>query len=72
MKSAFIVASVLAVLSAVVQAQTNHLDRIASAKELRACIWPDYFGISYRSPKTQQLEGIDIDMALAQIGRAHV
>ena len=41
MKSAFIVAGVLSVLSAVVQAQTSHVDRIASAKELRACIWSD-------------------------------
>lgn len=65
MKFAFIVAGFLYVLSATAQAQTNRLDRIASAKELRACIWPDYFGISYRSPKTQQLEGIDIDMAQA-------
>ena len=28
-------------------------------------MWPDYFGISYRNPKTQQLEGIDIDLAQA-------
>lgn len=65
MKFTFIVAGFLYVLSATAQAQTNRLDRIASAKELRACIWPDYFGISYRNPKTQQLEGIDIDMAQA-------
>lgn len=65
MKFSFIVAGFLCALSAMAQAQTNRLDRIASAKELRACIWPDYFGISYRSPKTQQLEGIDIDMAQA-------
>lgn len=65
MKFSFIVAGFLCVLSATAQAQTSRLDRIASAKELRACIWPDYFGISYRSPKTQQLEGIDIDMAQA-------
>ena len=28
------------------------------------CIWPDYFGITYRNPRTQQLTGIDIDMAI--------
>ena len=65
MKFAFIVAGFLYMLSATSQAQTNRLDRIVSTKELRACIWPDYFGISYRNPKTQQLEGIDIDQALA-------
>jgi ABC-type amino acid transport substrate-binding protein len=41
------------------------LDRIAATQTLRVCIWPDYFGISYRDPKTQQLSGIDIDMARA-------
>jgi cyclohexadienyl dehydratase len=46
-------------------AQTGHLERIGASKELRVCIWPDYFGISYRNPKTQQLEGIDIDLAQA-------
>ena len=39
------------------------LERIAASKTLRVCIWPDYFGISYRDPKTRQLSGIDIDMA---------
>ena len=41
----------------------SHLAQILSTKELRVCIWPDYYGISYRNPKTQQLSGIDIDMA---------
>ena len=47
------------------QAQTGRLDRVLAAGELRVCIWPDYYGISYRNPKTQQLSGIDIDMAQA-------
>jgi ABC-type amino acid transport substrate-binding protein len=34
-----------------------------AAKVVRVCIWPDYYGITYRNPKTQQLSGIDIDMA---------
>lgn len=41
----------------------SRLTRIAAAKNVRVCIWPDYFSISYRNPKTQQLAGIDIDMA---------
>jgi cyclohexadienyl dehydratase len=45
------------------QADTSHLDRIAATQVLRVCIWPDYYGISYRDPRTQQLQGIDIDMA---------
>jgi ABC-type amino acid transport substrate-binding protein len=39
------------------------LDRVKAAKVVRVCIWPDYFSITYRNPKTQQLSGIDIDMA---------
>ena len=46
-------------------ADSSRVERIASSKELRVCIWPDYYGISYRNPKTQQLEGIDIDQAQA-------
>lgn len=44
-------------------AQDSLLDRILAARTLRVCIWPDYFGISYRDPKTRQLAGIDIDLA---------
>lgn len=39
------------------------LDDIQARKSLKVCIWPDYFGISYRDPKTRQLTGIDVDMA---------
>jgi ABC-type amino acid transport substrate-binding protein len=31
--------------------------------EVRVCIWPDYFAISYRNPRNGELEGIDIDLA---------
>lgn len=31
--------------------------------ELRVCIWPDYFSISYKNIKTGNLEGIDIELA---------
>lgn len=41
----------------------NRLDRVKTAKAVRVCIWPDYYGITYRNPKTQELSGIDIDMA---------
>lgn len=42
---------------------SNRLDGIKSGKVVRVCIWPDYYGITYRNPKTLQLTGIDIDMA---------
>lgn len=46
-------------------AEASTLDQIRLTRTLRVCIWPDYFGISYRDPKTRQLSGIDIDMAKA-------
>lgn len=45
------------------QAPPQHLAHILGNKLLRVCIWPDYYGITYRNPKTQQLSGIDIDLA---------
>ena len=50
-------------VSAATEAQESHLSRVAASKVLNVCIWPDYYGITYRNPKTQQLSGIDIDMA---------
>jgi cyclohexadienyl dehydratase len=41
----------------------NRLQRIQASQTLRVCIWPDYYGISFRNPKTQLLSGIDIDNA---------
>jgi ABC-type amino acid transport substrate-binding protein len=35
---------------------------------VKVCIWPDYYGISLRHPRTQQLAGIDIDLS-AEFGR---
>lgn len=46
----------------------SHLARIQSAGQVRVCIWPDYYGISLRDPRTQQLSGIDIDLA-HELGR---
>jgi ABC-type amino acid transport substrate-binding protein len=39
--------------------------RLRSGGELRVCIWPDYYGISARNPRTGQLAGIDIDLSAA-------
>ena len=36
------------------------LDRIRASSTLKVCIWPDYYGITWRNPRTQQLGGIDI------------
>ena len=54
---------VLAMLVAFPVLAASRLDEIVSKGHVRVCIWPDYYGISYRNPKTQQLSGIDVDMA---------
>ncbi len=41
----------------------GHLARIEAADAMRVCIWPDYYGITYRDPRTQALSGVDIDLA---------
>ena len=46
-------------------AQAGVWEDVQARKAVRVCIWPDYFGISYRDPKTRQLSGIDIDLARA-------
>ena len=43
----------------------TRLEQVQAARELRVCIWPEYYGITYRNPKTGQLSGIDIDVAQA-------
>jgi len=48
--------------------ETSVADTLSDIKkrgELRVCHWPDYYGISYRHPRTGSLRGIDIDMSKA-------
>jgi ABC-type amino acid transport substrate-binding protein len=39
------------------------MERLRTAKVLRTCIWPEYYGITFRNPRNQQLDGIDIDLS---------
>jgi ABC-type amino acid transport substrate-binding protein len=39
------------------------LDRVKAAGTVRVCIWPDYYGITWRNPRTEQLQGLDIDLS---------
>ncbi|WP_349744447.1 ABC transporter substrate-binding protein [Roseateles cavernae] len=39
--------------------------RVKEAGKVRVCIWPGYYGISYRHPASGQLQGIDIDLSAA-------
>ncbi|WAC71730.1 ABC transporter substrate-binding protein [Roseateles sp. SL47] len=41
------------------------LARIKAKGELAVCIWPDYYGITFRNPYTGQLTGIDVDLSAA-------
>eukprot|EP01136_Pigoraptor_vietnamica_P002429 Opistho-1_new@30390 len=41
------------------------LDRVLASKTLRVCIWPAYYGVTYRNPRTQEMVGIDIDLSQA-------
>ena len=43
-------------------------ERVQSQSVLRVCVWPDYYGVTYRHPRTQQLGGIDIDLS-AELAR---
>lgn len=43
--------------------EQSHLTRITKAQRLRVCMYPEYFAISFRNPKTGELEGLDVDIA---------
>lgn len=45
------------------EAADDVLTRVLETRQLRVCIWPDYYSITYRDPRTHQLSGIDIDLA---------
>ncbi|RAU21104.1 amino acid ABC transporter substrate-binding protein [Paramagnetospirillum kuznetsovii] len=63
MKRIVLAAAVMLSISTAQAAEPGRLERIVKAGEVRVCIWPDYYSISYRNTRTGQLEGIDIDMA---------
>ncbi|MDE2625197.1 MAG: amino acid ABC transporter substrate-binding protein [Betaproteobacteria bacterium] len=39
------------------------LETLHESGLLKVCIWPDYYGISYRNPHTGRLSGLDIDLS---------
>lgn len=45
------------------QPATSRLEAVRKAGELRVCVWSAYFAVSYLNPRTNRLEGIDIDLA---------
>ncbi|MDE1942278.1 MAG: amino acid ABC transporter substrate-binding protein [Betaproteobacteria bacterium] len=44
-------------------AHAGVLEALHQSRLLKVCIWPDYYGISYRNPHTGQLSGLDIDLS---------
>lgn len=55
-------AAAMALLSGSVQAGSVQ-DRVLASGTVKVCHWPDYYGVSYLNPRTQQLSGIDIDLS---------
>jgi ABC-type amino acid transport substrate-binding protein len=43
----------------VAKAASGRLERIQAAGTLRVCIWPEYYGITFRNPKNGELSGVD-------------
>ncbi len=41
------------------------LDRVKANGVVKVCIWPDYYGVTFRSPRDGELRGIDIDLSAA-------
>jgi ABC-type amino acid transport substrate-binding protein len=62
-QAAALVVVLLAGLAALPALAGPVLDRIQSGTTLRVCIWPDYYGVTFRNPRSQQLVGIDIDLS---------
>ena len=38
-------------------------ERVLARRSVRVCIWPEYYGVTYRHPQTRQLSGIDIELS---------
>lgn len=43
-------------------------DRVQAQGVVKVCIWSDYYGVTWRNPRTQELSGVDIDLA-GELGR---
>ena len=67
--STMAVCALLVALVATPAAQAGPVfDRIQARGSVKVCIWPDYYGITWRNPRNQQLTGIDIELS-AELAR---
>ncbi len=39
------------------------LDHVRSSGVVRVCIWPEYYGITFRDPHTGKLQGMDVELS---------
>jgi len=53
----------LLVMAAAPALAASTLERVQRSGSLRVCIWPDYYGVTFRNPRTEQLGGIDIELS---------
>lgn len=63
-----VLAGAILSLDAIPAYADGRLQRIASSGKLRICMWPDYYAVSFRNPRTGELQGVDIDLAKAFAG----
>lgn len=60
----FVVVPAVAPSPAVADSPTApRLEVVRARGLLQPCIWPNYYAITFRNPRTGQLEGIDVDLA---------
>lgn len=63
MARTFLIFLIASIMTSTLFADT--LTTILETKKIRVCIWPEYYSISYINPRTQELVGIDVDLAKA-------
>jgi ABC-type amino acid transport substrate-binding protein len=39
------------------------LDRVRASGVVRVCIWPEYYGVTFRHARTSELNGVDIELS---------
>jgi ABC-type amino acid transport substrate-binding protein len=61
----WLLTGLIVMLCSPVLAAENRLEQINERGRVRVCIWPEYYGIPFRDPRTQSLSGIDYEMAQA-------
>ena len=58
-----VVATALAAMGPLSATAGAVLDRVKVTGTLRVCIWPDYYGVTFRDARSQRLSGIDIELS---------